>query len=152
MITDVYCRLSKCCLISWTKSHSKRFASEVKAWPGIFSEIYSPIYCAETGERICIGRFDSARFQCLQRKSVWIYMNMLFIEYGTILDILEPYSSSFCISFGSFRSKRKKVSLPASALAERAQLRGKQATMSPKEAMEAVNAASKVSLYRLVEL
>jgi len=29
---------------------------QVKPWPGIFSEILSPVYCTETGERICIGR------------------------------------------------------------------------------------------------
>lgn len=29
---------------------------QVKPWAGIFSEIFSPIYCQETGERICIGR------------------------------------------------------------------------------------------------
>ncbi|CAE7833994.1 gapN [Symbiodinium sp. CCMP2592] len=29
---------------------------QVKPWPGIFSEIFSPVYCSETGERICIGR------------------------------------------------------------------------------------------------
>lgn len=28
---------------------------QVKTWSGIFSEIYSPIYCKETGEKICIG-------------------------------------------------------------------------------------------------
>eukprot|EP00913_Durusdinium_trenchii_P015942 g14981.t1 len=29
---------------------------QVKPWTGIFSEIYSPVYCTETGERICIGK------------------------------------------------------------------------------------------------
>lgn len=29
---------------------------QVKPWAGIFSEIFSPIYCQETGDRICIGR------------------------------------------------------------------------------------------------